>query len=160
MHARRWPGILFYIIVGLAIALDQATKALVLAALAPVGSIPVIPGFFSLTYVRNTGVAFGMFAGQGWLVAVFMVVLAGVALWYARGMDWARCEPNIVGGLLVGGAAGNLLDRWRLGHVVDFLDVYLGPHHWPVFNVADSLVCIAVGWIVLRQVGTAEKEVK
>ena len=160
MHSRRWPGILFYGVAVLAIALDQATKAWAVAALAPVGSVPVVPGFFSLTFVRNTGVAFGLFAGQAWVVAGFMVVLGGVALWYARGLDWARREPNIVGGLLVGGALGNLLDRGRLGHVVDFFDVYVGPHHWPVFNVADSLICIAVGWIVLRQLGAAEKEKK
>jgi signal peptidase II len=160
MQSSRQPGILFYLVVGLALALDQATKAWAVASLAPVGSIPVVPGFFSLTYVRNTGVAFGLFAGQAWIVAVFMVALAGVALWYARGMNWARREPNIVGGLLVGGALGNLADRWRFGHVVDFLDVYLGPHHWPVFNVADSLICIAVGWIVLRQVGAGEKETR
>jgi signal peptidase II len=156
MHLRRWPGIIFYGVVVLAIALDQATKAWATASLEPLGSVPVVPGFFNLTYVRNRGVAFGMFAGQEWVVAAFMVVLAGVALWYARGVDWARREPNIVGGLLVGGALGNLLDRWRFGHVVDFFDVYLGPHHWPVFNVADSLICIAVGWIVARQMGAAE----
>ena len=156
MHSRRWPGILFYVVAVLAITLDQATKAWAMASLEPVGSMPVVPGFFSLTYVRNTGVAFGMFAGQEWVVAGFMIVLTGVALWYARGLDWARREPNIVGGLLVGGALGNLLDRGRFGHVVDFFDVYVGPHHWPVFNVADSLICIAVGWIVLRQLGAAE----
>jgi signal peptidase II len=153
MHARRWPGILFYVVAVLAIALDQATKAWAMASLEPLGSVPVVPGFFSLTYVRNTGVAFGMFAGQEWLVAAFMVVLAGVALWYARGLDWARREPNVVGGVLVGGALGNLIDRWRFGHVIDFFDVYVGPHHWPVFNVADSLICLAVGWIVLRSCG-------
>jgi signal peptidase II len=156
MHSRRWPGILFYVVAVLAIALDQATKAWAVASLEPAGSVPVVPGFFSLTYVRNTGVAFGMFAGQEWLVAAFMVVLAGVALWYARGLDWARREPNVVGGLLVGGALGNLIDRWRFGHVIDFFDVYVGPHHWPVFNVADSLICLAVGWIVLRQMGATE----
>jgi signal peptidase II len=156
MHARRWPGILFYVVAVVAIALDQATKAWAMAALEPVGSIPVVPGFFSLTYVRNTGVAFGMFAGQEWVVGAFMVVLIGVAIWYARGLDWARREPNIVGGLLVGGALGNLLDRFRFGHVVDFLDVHAGPHHWPTFNVADSLICVAVGWIVVRQLGAEE----
>ncbi len=160
MNPARFPRALFFVVAVLAIALDQATKAWAVAALEPVGSVPVVPGFFSLTYVRNTGVAFGMFAGQAWLVAAFMVVLAGVAIWYARGLDWARREPNIVGGLLVGGALGNLIDRWRFGHVVDFFDVYVGPHHWPVFNVADSLICIAVGWIVVRQLGAAEKEVK
>jgi signal peptidase II len=122
-----------------------------MASLRPVGTVALVPGFFNLTYVRNTGIAFGMFAGQGLLVALFVVVLAGVALYYARGLDWARAEPNVVGGALVGGALGNLLDRLRLGYVVDFFDAHVGPHHWPVFNVADSLICVAVGWIVVRQ---------
>ncbi len=109
------------------------------------------PGFFNLTYVRNTGIAFGMFAGEGLLVGLFMVVLALVALYYARGLNWAGWEPNLVGGGLCGGALGNLLDRSRWGYVVDFFDVHAGTYHWPVFNVADSLICVAVGWIVLRQ---------
>jgi signal peptidase II len=99
-----------------------------------------------------------MFAGQGLVVALFMAVLAVVAVWYARGLDWSRWQPNVVGGFLVGGALGNLIDRFRIGHVVDFLDVYVGRHHWPVFNVADSLICIAVGWIVLGQFGEGEKK--
>jgi signal peptidase II len=149
---RRWPGISFYVVATLVVALDQATKAWVTSALAePFERVTLIPGFFDLSYGENTGIAFGLFKGEEWVVAAFMIVLAGLAIWYARGLNWARWEPNVVGGLLVGGALGNLLDRVRLGHVVDFLDVYVGRHHWPTFNVADSMICIAVGWIVLRQ---------
>jgi signal peptidase II len=157
----RWPRFTFYIVFMLAMAADQLTKAWAMTSLRPLGSVTLAPGFFNLTYVRNTGIAFGMFAGQGLLVGVFMVILALVALYYMRGLNWAGREPNIVGGCLCGGAVGNLVDRWRLGYVVDFFDVHLGPHHWPVFNVADSLICIAVGWIVLRQLtGTPEKPSK
>jgi signal peptidase II len=101
--------------------------------------------------VRNTGIAFGMLAGHEFLLALLMVLLAGVALYYSRGLNWAGWEPNVVGGCLAGGALGNLVDRVRIGYVVDFFDVYVGSYHWPVFNVADSLICVAVGWIVLRQ---------
>lgn len=153
MDAHRWPGILFYGVMVLVIAADQLTKAWALNSLRPVGMIPVVPGFFNLTFVRNTGIAFGMFAGQGLLVAVFMIGLAAMALYYARGLNWRSWEPNLVGGCLVGAALGNLLDRTRLGYVVDFFDVYAGSHHWPVFNVADSLICVAVGWIVVRSLG-------
>jgi signal peptidase II len=147
----RWPRPVFYVMIVLVIALDQLTKMWATKSLQPLGSVILVPGFFNLTYVRNTGIAFGMFANQGLLVGVFVVVLALVALYYTRGLNWTGWEPNLVGGLLVGGALGNLLDRSRLGYVVDFFDAYIGTHHWPVFNVADSLICISVGWIVLRQ---------
>jgi signal peptidase II len=147
----RWPRPLFYFALILSVTLDQATKHWATAALRPFEPVVVIPGFFSLTYNTNTGVAFGMFAGEGFIVALFMIVLAALAFYFARGLNWASWEPNLVGGCLCGGAAGNMVDRLRIGHVVDFLDVYAGPHHWPTFNVADSLICVAVGWIVVRQ---------
>jgi signal peptidase II len=136
------------------IALDQLTKFWATASLLPVRSVELLPGFFDLTYVRNTGIAFGMFAHQAVLVAGFVVLLGLAAFYYARGVNWARWEPNLVGGCLVGGAVGNLLDRTRLGYVVDFFDVHVGAHHWPVFNIADSFICCAVAWIVVGQLRT------
>jgi signal peptidase II len=149
----RWPRPSFYVVILLVVALDQLTKAWVVATFRPGLSIPVLDGFFNLTYVQNTGIAFGMMKGQGLLVALFVIALAAGAIYYVRELSWSGLEPNLVGGCLCGGAAGNLLDRTRLGYVVDFFDVYLGPHHWPVFNVADSLICLSVGWIVARQLG-------
>jgi signal peptidase II len=147
----RWPRPLFFFALALSVALDQATKAWATASLEPLGSVTIIPGFFNLTYVRNTGVAFGMFAGHGFLVAAFMIGLVALALFVSRGVNWAQLEPNLAGGALAGGALGNLIDRIRIGHVVDFLDFYVGTHHWPSFNVADSLICVSVAWIVARQ---------
>ena len=147
----RWPRPLFYLALMLAIALDQLTKYGATATLVPFEPRTVIPGFFDLTYNTNTGVAFGMFAGQGLLVALFMIALGVLAFFLTRGLNWASWEPNVVGGCLCGGALGNLVDRLRIGHVVDFLDVYVGKHHWPTFNVADSFICVAVAWIVVRQ---------
>ena len=149
----KWPGISFYVTVALVAALDQATKAWATAWLEPVEYFSLVPGFFSLSYSTNTGIAFGMFAHEEWLVAVFVAVLALVAIYHLRGINWAGWEPNVVGGMLCGGALGNLLDRWRLGYVVDFFYAHISAWRlsWPVFNVADSLICIAVGWIVLRQ---------
>jgi len=146
-----WPRPLFYVVLALVLGLDQATKAWVVASMHSLESITVISGVFNLTYIQNQGIAFGMFQGQGLLIALFMIVLAAAAFIYIRGINWAPLEPNLVGGLLVGGAAGNLLDRCRIGHVVDFFDFHWGMHHWPSFNVADSMICISVGWIVLRQ---------
>jgi signal peptidase II len=158
----RWPRPSFYAVIVLVIVLDQLTKMWAAASLRPLGTVALIPGFFNLTYVRNTGIAFGMFAGHGLLVGLFVVALALAALYYARGLNWAGWEPNLVGGCLCGGALGNLLDRARYGYVVDFFDIriHIGTHYWPVFNVADSLICLAVGWIVLRQLGTRKPEVK
>jgi signal peptidase II len=149
----RWPRPSFYVVILLVIVLDQLTKMWATQSLRPLGSVILVPGFFNLTYVRNTGIAFGMFAGQGLLVGLFVAALALLALYYTRDLNWAKWEPNLVGGCLCGGALGNLLDRSRWGYVVDFFDVHIGTHHWPVFNVADSLICLSVGWIVLRQLG-------
>jgi signal peptidase II len=153
----RWPRPLFYLVVLLVVALDQLTKAWVVANFRPGMSIPVLARFFNLTYVQNTGIAFGLMKGEGLLVAVFVIALAAGAIYFVRGLNWSGWEPNLVGGCLCGGAAGNLLDRTRLGYVVDFFDVYVGPHHWPVFNVADSLICLSVGWIVARQLAPGTK---
>jgi len=149
----RWPRLSFYLVLALVIALDQLTKAWAVASLRPVGSVTLVPGFFNLTYVQNEGIAFGMLQGHGLLVGLFVVTLALVAFYFTRELDWARWETNLVGGALCGGALGNLLDRTRLGYVVDFFDVHLSAYrlYWPVFNVADSVICIAVGWIVVRQ---------
>jgi signal peptidase II len=148
----RWPRPSFYLVIALVIVLDQLTKMWATLSLRPLGMVTLVPGFFNLTYVQNTGIAFGLFKGQGLLVGLFVILLALFTLYYARGINWAGREPNLVGGCLCGGALGNLLDRARLGHVIDFLDFHLGIYHWYVFNVADSLVCLAVGWIVLKQV--------
>ena len=151
---RRWPRPAFYLVILAAIVADQLTKAWATVSLQPLRSVVLIPGFFNLTYLHNTGIAFGLFAGEGYLVALFVFAAAMLALYQTRSLDWRGWEPNVIGGALIGGALGNLVDRWRLGYVVDFFDVHAGPHHWPVFNVADSLICVAVGWIVVRQLGS------
>jgi signal peptidase II len=150
----RWPRPLFYAMTVLALILDQVTKAWATASLQPVETVTLIPGFFNLTYVRNHGIAFGMFAGHSLLVGIFVVGLIVLGLFYARSVNWAGIEPNLIGGFLCGGALGNLLDRVKQGWVVDFFDVHIYSYRWPVFNVADSLICIAVGWIVLSQLRT------
>ena len=149
----RWPRLSFYLVLVLALALDQLTKHWATVSLQPVRWVTLIPGFFDLTYVRNPGIAFGMLAEHQWVVALFMLVLVGVALYFLREMSWAHWEPNVVGGALCGGAIGNLVDRARYGYVIDFFDAHVAALHlyWPVFNVADSLICIAVGWIIWRQ---------
>jgi signal peptidase II len=124
------------------IALDRATKLWAAGVLRPRGSIPVLP-FFELTYVENTGAAFGLGRGANGVFIVVSAVLIGALVYLLR--RWPKKDLVLqAGGLLVlSGALGNLYDRVAYKFVVDFL--YL--HHWPVFNVADS--CITVGACLL-----------
>ena len=130
-------------------ALDQVTKAWVLQRLAHRPPVVVIPDVFDLTLVLNPGVAFGIFSNVPpswrWLVMVFS--LAALALLCAMAIRIVP-EGSRVGrfalGLVFGGAAGNLLDRWRFGAVVDFFHVFWRDYHWPNFNVADSAISVGV----------------
>lgn len=130
----------------LVIALDQLTKHIALAALQPYESHEVIPGLLNWTLAFNPGAAFSFLAGaDGWqrwfFTALAIGVSAGLAFWLSqlpRG-DWRNAAPLA---LIIGGALGNLVDRLRFGHVVDFIDVYWGSAHWPAFNIADSAICV------------------
>jgi signal peptidase II len=135
------------------ITLDRATKVLVPAVMDLHESIPVIPGFFNFTYVRNPGGAFGMLAG--WDSPLRRIFFIGASL-LALGLliylyRQAAGSPARGLGLslmaIAGGAVGNLYERITSGQVVDFLDAYVGSHHFPAFNIADS--AITVGACVL-----------
>jgi len=133
----------------LVILLDQATKEWVRGAFSLHESVPVIPGFFHLTYIRNTGAAWGMFSGQNLALAVLAFAML-VALVLFRRQFLPPGRPHRVAlGLLCGGIVGNLFDRLRLDYVVDFLDFFHRNWHFPAFNVADSAICVAVGIYVL-----------
>jgi len=131
-------------------ALDQVTKWLVLRFISTDEFVPVIPGFFYLVQVHNTGAAFGMMKDNN----VFFILLAGVALVFLTVLALRGCfvdAPTRVGAaLLAAGILGNLTDRLVHSHVIDFLDVILPWYgHWPAFNVADSAICIAAGLFLL-----------
>jgi len=135
-----------WLISGLTLAADQLTKYLIAAAFHPGESLPLVPRVLHLTYVQNTGAAFGLFKGQH---ALFIVLSLVVIMWIAREFLTTRVLPSPVRwgyALVLGGAAGNLLDRMRLGHVVDFIDLRV----WPVFNVGDSAITIGVALLVWR----------
>jgi signal peptidase II len=128
-------------------ALDQFSKFLVLRFIPPNRSLPLIPNFFDLVHVINTGAAFGSFKNNnGFFIALSFIALVVVfAMLLRRGpVDSWR---NIALGLLLAGIFGNLTDRLVHGHVIDFLlfDLHVPfAHPWPAFNVADSCICIAV----------------
>lgn len=133
-----------------ALVLDQATKVWVERAFALGESLPVFP-CFALTYVRNQGAAWGMFQGAHYVLAAFGVVaaLAICLFWRKLFGPHPRLLPAV--GLLLAGIVGNVVDRLRLGYVVDFLHVHWAGWHFPCFNVADSAICIAVGLLILLQ---------
>ena len=132
-------------------AVDQATKAWTLRNLPLFELREVVPGVFGLVHVRNTGVAFSLLSNldPSWvhpLLILATVLAMGALLAYIAYLPCRGAAP--VGlGLILGGAIGNLIDRARLGYVVDFLDLYWRNHHWPTFNVAD--VGITVGVVLL-----------
>ena len=136
-----WSLILFFALI------DQATKEVVLKFIPFDWTVPVIPRFFSLTHVYNTGAAFGMLHDSNRFF-IFISGVAFVALVVMRRhftgllMHWGWI-------LLLSGIIGNVTDRLRHGHVVDFLDFQFGNYHWPSFNVADSCICIAAGLFLL-----------
>ena len=140
---------------GAILVLDQLTKAWVLANLPLGGGFEVVAGFFDITHVHNPGGAFGFLANLGaevrmllfLAVALAAVVLVLVFYWQTP----VKQRATALGlALVLGGAVGNLVDRVRLGVVVDFLDVYVGDLHWPAFNVADSAISIGVVLIAAR----------
>lgn len=132
---------------------DQATKYLITKHLTLYDHIPVIEGFFNINHVLNPGGAFGFFATQsdGVRKFVFLFLSSLVAmfvLWLYR--KTARTHVCLSYGLalIFGGAVGNLIDRFRIGKVVDFLDFYIGTTHWPAFNIADSAISIGMAILI------------
>jgi signal peptidase II len=150
---------LLLIIVAVGVALDQATKLLVERWLPLGAQVPVIKGFFNLVHIHNRGAAFGLLAGWSLNFARFFFIVTTSLVLVVVGYLWWRLPPGRWAaawgyGLIMTGALGNLIDRVRLGEVIDFLDLYWGRFHWPAFNVADSLVCLGAGllvWVILTE---------
>ncbi len=148
-----------YLLALLVLAADQATKSWVMHAHSAWPDIygnytrDVIPGFFSLTYVNNTGGAFGIFdsvrSGTAALAVASAAAAAAIVGYTLRARGPMSPLFGTALGLALGGATGNLLDRVRLHYVVDFLDVHVGTHQWPVFNVADSAICVGVALLAI-----------
>ncbi|HEY3316472.1 MAG TPA: signal peptidase II [Bacillota bacterium] len=131
------------------IVLDRLSKAIVVRKMAEFQSIPVIPGVFHLTYVRNPGAAFSLLPDKtGFLVVVGLVVVVGIVVFGPRLVRMGAVYAATLG-LILGGTLGNLWDRLRGGLVVDFLDLRV----WPVFNVADSSLVVGVlilSYLIIR----------
>ncbi|CCO07203.1 signal peptidase II [Desulforamulus hydrothermalis] len=135
----------FVVIMLATLFIDLLSKFFVMQKMSEGQSIAVWPNLFHLTYIQNPGAAFGLLAGQTWFfIGVTGLVLAGMAVGYG----WIRQAGPLYQwafGLVAGGAVGNLADRIRFGKVIDFLDFRI----WPVFNLADTAICLGVGLILL-----------
>jgi signal peptidase II len=145
----------------LVLILDQASKLAIDTSMQLYESIPLIPGFFDLTYARNTGAAFSLLAQAGgwqrWLFAGLAVVMSTViAVWLFK-LQKHETLMAMALSLILGGAIGNLIDRVAYGYVIDFLHFYYHNWHYPAFNIADSAICIGVGLMLLENLGLAGK---
>ena len=138
---------LFLLIATFVVAIDQISKLWIRSHLAPWESLTEV-GCFRLVHVQNTGSAFGLFANQTLLLTIVAAIGLVVILLFYRYLTEFGIVGTLTLGLIFGGAVGNLIDRLRLGHVTDFIDVRLWhDYHWPAFNIADS--AITVGSIAL-----------
>jgi signal peptidase II len=147
--------LLFTLLTLIVVLLDQASKWFMVACLEPYQAHSVVPEFFDLVLVRNKGMAFGILGQSSSHVAAYLlmgatlaaIVVIMVFFWRAR-----RDQKWLTMGLalILGGAVGNLVDRIRLGFVIDFLDFSIKGYHWPAFNLADSAVTIGTLWLLLN----------
>ena len=143
----------------LIVALDQATKLLIQATMVPGQSIPVLGWLLRLTYIKNPSAAFGLAFGTLNFYILFGVVASLVVSWYLLQLPRREYWPRIALALILAGAVGNLLDRIRLGEVIDFIQVGLSERVvWPIFNVADMGVSTGVTLLLLYFIVVGEPQ--
>ncbi|MCG6917733.1 MAG: signal peptidase II [Deltaproteobacteria bacterium] len=139
-------GVLFF---------DQLSKSAVSGSLKMHEVRPIIHGLLNLTLVHNTGAAFGLMAGQPSMLRTFFflgvsLLAMGVVLWMLFRLPPNQKVEHVALSLIFGGALGNVIDRVRLGEVIDFIDVYFRSYHWPAFNLADSAITVGVILLMYR----------
>ena len=145
---------LYILLIVVLVIIDQVSKIYVAGNFYLGESVPVIDGFFNFTYVRNPGAAFG-FGGafHNWIrYSLFLVLPVLACLWLVVLLVKSLAGSKVMTyayTLILAGAIGNLIDRFRLDYVIDFFDFYIGRHHFATFNVADSAITIAAGLIIL-----------
>lgn len=147
------------IIAGLLLLLDQITKVLIDHSFKLGESILLVNNFLSLTYVTNKGAAWGILSGYGWLLLLIASVVMAAVIYFMRWLTEGFNERYLALAMIISGIIGNSIDRiWR-GEVVDFLDLHIANYHWPpVFNVADSAICVGVFVFFLSNIIRAPKK--
>ena len=148
--------VIFAGVLGLVIAADQITKDLISHSLLLFQSKPVFRGWLNFVHVHNTGVAFGFFDGASvfpktiFFSAITLIAVGIVLVYLKKAADAGILLQGLSLGLICGGAVGNLIDRFRIGAVVDFIDVYYKSYHWPAFNVADASISVGVVFLIIQ----------
>ncbi|MBT1070645.1 signal peptidase II [Pelotalea chapellei] len=146
----RW--FLFSLIAACGLVIDQITKLYIDRTMTLYQAIPVVDGFFNIFYIRNKGAAFSFLSNASWRLPFFIAVSLVASLVILVAFNKLRHDQKLAQvslAMIFSGAVGNLIDRVRLGEVIDFLDVYWKTHHWPAFNVADSFICVGVALLAL-----------
>jgi signal peptidase II len=151
--------VIFSVVAGFGLLIDQVTKLFIDHSMPLHASLPVIDNYFNITYVRNPGAAFGLFAESGFripfLIGVSLIALAVILVAVYKSKRTEKV-PVVALSCIFAGACGNLIDRVRLGEVIDFLDFYWKNLHWPAFNVADITICL--GAFLYLTAGLMEKQ--
>jgi signal peptidase II len=142
-------------VAGLVVLVDQFTKVWVDRTMRIYESVPIVPGLLDLHYIRNTGAAFGFLSGShaGFRIPFFILVSTlaiGIILFLFHKLEESEVMMPLALSLVLGGALGNLIDRIRLGEVIDFILIHYRAFHWPAFNVADIGITVGVFLLVLR----------
>jgi signal peptidase II len=137
------------------VVIDQLTKFYIDSNFVLYQSLEVISGYFNITYIRNSGVAFGILSGFKGIVSqiififISLIAISAIIIIY-RGTDDKMIFSRISLSLILSGAIGNMIDRiFRGGEVIDFLDFHWKSYHWPAFNIADSCITIGVGLLII-----------
>ncbi|MCY4595640.1 MAG: signal peptidase II [Bryobacterales bacterium] len=146
-----------WVLAGLVVIGDRVSKAAIVASMPHGASETVIGGFFNLVHVRNTGIAFSLFADSApWFRDLLLPGISMVAIGVIVALLWRQAKlsrtSRIALVLILAGAVGNLYDRLLYGYVTDFLDLYVGSYHWPAFNVADSAITIGAVMLLAESI--------
>jgi signal peptidase II len=146
------PLIMAYLV--MVVCFDQLSKYIIVKSLESHQILPVVSGFLNLTLTFNYGAAFGLWSwldsGIREVVLGLTILLAlGVVIFFLRQAQYQTRPAQVALACILGGAIGNVIDRFTRGAVVDFLDVYYKSYHWPAFNLADSAICLGVGVLLL-----------
>ncbi len=156
MNGFRTPRLLWLALAVL--VADQITKRAIERVLDPGGEAVIIPGLLNLVHTENRGVAFGIFSDTHsawvvWTLILFSLGVMGLLVWLLGGDRISGAAGQVGAALILGGAAGNVLDRVLRHSVVDFLDFHLRSYHWPAFNLADSAIVVGGALVVLSLLG-------